>query len=267
MVSQPHCNCIHSHSSGFTTYHRLDVEFVLLHLRAVNDIFVPLGNNSGDAKTLLPSKRNINGHFCYSPEFLNMFWWYSIDSTLYEMTQWRPPWWPMGSCSTKPHAFTRKWLFYSCPVLRHLNMKGLNSLKTVGTLTLKRTIRVGLLWACCSLQRSNHRRTFPMGSFLLKHNPTEITEALESTLGFSGTGLVSHNVATVYVDYLSASTGWLSRQRWHHHGGLLLVIYITWPLQGKRFLCQPLNSGRRKQTVWLLPCERLARAGGRIFPV
>lgn len=42
MVSQPHCNCIHSHSSGFTTYHRLDVEFVLLHLRAVNDIFVPL---------------------------------------------------------------------------------------------------------------------------------------------------------------------------------------------------------------------------------
>lgn len=43
MVSQSHCNCIHFHSGGFITYHRLELEFALLRLITADDILVPLG--------------------------------------------------------------------------------------------------------------------------------------------------------------------------------------------------------------------------------
>lgn len=57
MVSQPHCNCIHFHSGGFITYHKLELEFVLLQLIAANDIWVPVRDNVGDPQNFISDKK------------------------------------------------------------------------------------------------------------------------------------------------------------------------------------------------------------------
>lgn len=85
MVSQSHCNCIHFHSGGFITYHRLELEFALLRLITANDILVPLGHDG--RRCILHRQPKLNyqlkkigrvGHFINHLSFPLHFYMFSL---------------------------------------------------------------------------------------------------------------------------------------------------------------------------------------------
>lgn len=83
MVSQSHCNCIHFHSGGFITFHRLKLEFALLRLITANDILVPVGHDGRrcilhqQPKLHYQQKRDV-GYFISHLNLLLHFYMFSL---------------------------------------------------------------------------------------------------------------------------------------------------------------------------------------------